>query len=179
MSKRKIALFGGSFDPIHLGHTTVAASAAKQIEAQEVVFIPAKSSPLKDVAPNASDNDRLRMIELAIEKNKNYQLSDYEINKPSPSYTLHTVRYFQHEYGDRALICWLIGADSLDELPRWYGVTDLIDECNLCTMFRAGCEEPDFTKFAVLWGHERVAKLQKNIIKTPFDPKDAEIFIFI
>jgi len=167
MAKRKITLFGGTFDPIHLGHTTVAANAAKHIGAEKIVFIPAKRSPLKNFFPKASDDDRLTMIALAIAENKNFQLSDYELNKPEPSYTLETVRQFQAEYGLATHIYWLTGADSIDELPHWYGIVELIDACILSVMYRAGCEPPDFAEFKAIWGSERVEKLQKNVIKTP------------
>ena len=123
MTERKIALFGGTFDPIHLGHTIVAADAIKHIGAEKNIFIPAKRSPLKNFFPIASDDDRLKMIALAIAGNKNFQLSDYELNKPKQSYTLETVRRFQAEHGSATLIHWLIGADSIAELPHWYGIT--------------------------------------------------------
>ena len=61
MAKRKIALFGGTFDPVHLGHTVVAADAAEKIGAEKVIFIPSKQSPLKGFFPIASDYDRLRI----------------------------------------------------------------------------------------------------------------------
>ena len=166
MAKRKIALFGGTFDPIHLGHTTVAADAAKHIGAEKIIFIPAKCSPLKGFFPKASDNDRFTMMALAIADNENFQLSDYELKKPEPSYTLETVRQFQADYGSGTLIYWLVGADSIDELPLWYGIIELIDECNLSTMYRAGCEPPDFAKFKAVWGPGRVEKLQRNVIQT-------------
>lgn len=167
MIKRKTALFGGTFDPIHIGHTTVAAAAAEHIGADKVVFIPAKRSPLKRSSPKAGDADRLAMISLAIADNKEFDLSDYELRKPQPSYTLETVRHFQAEYGSEVSIYWLAGADSIDELSRWYGIADLIDECNLCVMFRAGYARPDFTKFEDAWGAGRVEKLRRNVIPTP------------
>jgi nicotinate-nucleotide adenylyltransferase len=167
MVKKKIALFGGTFDPIHLGHTAVAAAAAEHIGAEKIVFIPAKRSPLKDSFPEAGDGDRLAMIALAIADNEKFQLNDYELRKPEPSYTLETVRRFQADYGGKALIYWLIGADGIDELSRWYGIVELIDECNLCVMFRAGCKPPDFAKFKDVWGAARVEKLQRNVIRTP------------
>lgn len=166
MAKKKIALFGGTFDPIHLGHTSVAAEAAKHIGAEKLIFIPAKCSPLKSFTPCASDEDRVAMIALAITGHKNFQLSDYELKRPQPSYTLQTVRQFQADYGSETSIYWLIGADSIDDLPHWYRIVVLIDECNLSTMYRAGCEPPDFAKFKTLWGTERVEKLQQNIIQT-------------
>jgi nicotinate-nucleotide adenylyltransferase len=167
MKKIKIALFGGTFDPIHLGHTTVAAAAAEHIRADKLVFIPAKCSPLKQTLPEAGDDDRLSMIALAIEGNSRFEFSDYELKKPQPSYTLETVRHFKAEYGADALIYWLIGADTIDDLPHWYRVVDLIDECNVAAMFRAGCEPPDFAGFAPVWGPERVEKLRRNVIPTP------------
>jgi nicotinate-nucleotide adenylyltransferase len=167
MEKRKIVLFGGTFDPIHLGHTTVAAAAADCIGAEKVIFIPTKCSPLKQVLPEVGDDDRLNMIALAIEGNSKFESSDYELKKARPSYTLETVRHFKAEYGADASMYWLIGADTIDDLPHWYRVVELIDECNLAAMFRAGCEPPDFAKFESVWGPERVEKLRRNVIPTP------------
>ena len=167
MAKRKIALFGGTFDPIHLGHTTVAAAAAEHIGAEAIVFVPAKCSPLKESFPKASDNDRLQMTALAIADNKNFQMSGYELKRPEPSYTLETVRRFQSDYGSDTSIYWLIGADNIDDLPRWYRIVELIDQCNLSVMYRAGCDAPDFARFTDIWGSQRVAKLQENVVETP------------
>ncbi|MBN1805179.1 MAG: nicotinate (nicotinamide) nucleotide adenylyltransferase [Sedimentisphaerales bacterium] len=167
MAKRKIALFGGTFDPIHLGHTTVALDATKQIGAEKIVFIPAKRSPLKGFLPKANDNHRYEMISLAIASQKNFEVSDCELKKPAPSYTLETVQQYQAEYGSDTSIHWLIGADSIDDLMYWYKIVELIDTCFLTTMYRAGCAEPDFSKFEPLWGAQRIEKLQQNIIQTP------------
>ncbi len=166
MAKRKITLFGGTFDPIHPGHTTVAAEAAEDIGAEKIVFVPAKRSPLKDSSPKASSTDRAAMIALAIAGYKKFELSDYELKKPEPSYTLQTVMQFQAEYGSDTMIYWLAGVDGIDELPLWYRITELIDKCNLCTMYRAGYSPPDFSKFKDVWGAERVKKLEQNIIQT-------------
>ncbi len=167
MTKRRIVLFGGTFDPIHLGHTKVAADAAKQIGAEKLVFIPAKRSPLKGFAPRASDDDRLEMITLATADEKSFQVSDFELQKPAPSFTLETVRKFQKEHGGEASIYWLIGADGVDDLAYWHMIVELIDACNLTTMYRAGCEPPNFGKFESIWGRGRVEKLQRNVVQTP------------
>jgi len=166
MAKRKIALFGGTFDPIHLGHTRVAAEAVRHIGAEKVVFIPAKLSPLKGFTPSASDDDRFAMIALAIAGDKSFELSDYELKRQQPSYTLQTVRQFQADYGSETEIYWLIGADSVEDLPHWYKISELIDECNLTAMYRAGFKPPDFSKFKALWGPQRVEKLQRNVVET-------------
>jgi nicotinate-nucleotide adenylyltransferase len=167
MALRKIILFGGTFDPIHLGHTKVAASAAEYLCADKVIFIPAKHSPLKSFPPKASDIDRLEMVKLAIADHEIFEANDCELKKLAPSYTLDTVRQFEVEYGDESSVYWLVGADSIDELVRWHDIVELIDECNLAVMYRAGFGKPDFTGYEELWGRGRIEKLQKNIIPTP------------
>ncbi len=167
MVTRRIALFGGTFDPIHVGHTTVAGAAAQQIGAEKVVFIPAKISPLKGFFPFASDNDRLKMIELAIAGHELFAASACELQRPAPSYTLDTVRQFQRDYGPQTHIHWLIGADGVGDLVHWYKIEELIDECYLTTMRRPGYPVPDFDRFEPLWGPQRVAKLRENVVETP------------
>jgi len=176
MAKRKIALLGGTFDPVHLGHTAVASDAAGQIGAEKVIFVPAKRSPLKGSLPKADDEHRLAMIAIAIAENSSFDVSDYELRKPAPSYTLQTVRKFQADYGSDAVICWLVGADGVNDLQHWFAIEELIDACNLCTMYRAGCKPPDFAGFEGVWGRRRVEKLQRNVIKTPLiDVSSTEI----
>ena len=89
------------------------------------------------------------------------------MKRPAPSYTLATIRKFQADYGSETSIHWLIGADGVDDLTYWYKITELIDACDLTTMYRAGCEPPDFAKFEEIWGRERIEKLQRNVIQTP------------
>jgi len=167
MVTRRIALFGGTFDPIHVGHTTVAEAAARQIGVEKVIFIPAKISPLKGFFPFASDMDRLHMIELALAGQELCAVSDCELKRPAPSYTLDTVRQFKQECGPETAIHWLIGADGIGDLVHWHRIQELIDECNLTTMRRPGYPPPDFGRFEPLWGPQRVAKLKEHMIETP------------
>jgi nicotinate-nucleotide adenylyltransferase len=167
MAERTIALFGGTFDPIHLGHTGVAQAAAMQIAADKVVFVPAKCSPLKGFFPHAADEDRMAMIALAIAGNDLFAVSDCELRRPAPSYTLDTVRQFKDEHGPETSVHWLLGADTVPDLVHWHKIRELIDTCNLTTMQRAGYPPPDFDRFEPLWGPERVAKLKRNVVETP------------
>ena len=167
MNQKKIILFGGTFDPVHLGHTTVASAAVEYIGAGQLFFIPTKRSPLKGAVPRASDIDRLNMLSLAVSHEKYFTVSDYEINKPAPSYTLDTVRHFQSQFGSDCSLFWLVGADSIDDLIFWHKVTELIDECNVAMMYRADFKRPDFTKFERIWGKDRIEKLQRNIVPAP------------
>ncbi len=176
MTKSKIALFGGTFDPIHRGHIITASEAVDRVGIDELIFVPTRRSPLKIFLPRAGDDDRLKMISLAIGGNKKFKVSDYELKKTSPCYTLETVRHFQKQYGDDAVIYWLAGADIVDELPLWYGAAELIDECNLTIMSRPGSAQVDFSKFEDIWGAGRIRKLQQNVIETSLvDISSAEI----
>jgi nicotinate-nucleotide adenylyltransferase len=167
MAHSKIVLFGGTFDPVHLGHTAVARCAAERIGAERVVFIPARRSPLKSFFPTASDEDRLNMIALAIADQSGFEVSDYEIKKTGPSFTLQTVRKFEEDFGLQADIYWLAGADVVNELNRWHGILELIDECSLAIMYRAGCDKPHFSKYEDTWGRKRIEKMRRNVIETP------------
>ena len=167
MTNRKIVLFGGTFDPIHPGHTAVASIAGEYTGAEKIIFIPAKRSPLKHFLPKAGDDDRLNMIALAIKGNENFELSDCELKQPEPSYTLETVKKFQARYGRETILHWLVGADSINDLQYWYRITELIDRCNLSVMYRAGFDAPDFGRFEGVWGAQRIKKLQQNVIPTP------------
>jgi nicotinate-nucleotide adenylyltransferase len=166
MKKKRIALFGGTFDPIHLGHTGVAAAAAEQIGAEKIIFIPARISPLKGFFPFAGDEERLHMIRLAIAGYPAFTISACELQRPAPSYTLDTVRQFQRDYGPETAIHWLLGADSIADLVHWHKVRELIDECYLTVMQRPGYT-PDLDRFEALWGRPRVDKLKENAISTP------------
>ncbi len=167
MIRRTIALFGGSFDPIHLGHTTVVRTASRQIGAERTIFIPAKCSPLKSFWPHARDDERLTMVTLATADDESFAVSDCELQRATPSFTLDTVRLFRRECGEDAAIHWLLGADSVKDLVHWHKIEELIDECNLTTMQRAGYAPPDFDQFEPLWGAQRTAKLKRNVVQTP------------
>lgn len=163
----KIILFGGTFDPIHLGHTKVIKHCAEHIGAERAVFIPAKCSPHKKEFPLASNSDRIKMISLAIEGASGFEVSDCELKRELTGYTLDTVKYFRKVYGKQALLYWLVGADAVKDLDKWHGIEELIDLCDLSVMYRAGFEKPCFCGFKAVFGPERIRKLQQNVISTP------------
>src|SRR5690606_17280300 len=102
--------------------------------------------------PSADDDDRLRMITLAIAGEDLFAVSNIELKRPAPSYTLDTVRQFKRDYGADVSIHWLLGADAVEDLVHWHKIRELIDECRLTTMRRAGYEAPDFDRFVPMWG---------------------------
>ncbi len=170
MKRKRIALFGGSFDPIHNGHTTVAADAAAQLGVDQLIFIPARRSPLKRKRPYLNDAMRVRLIELAIADNPLFELSTCELERPAPSYTLNTVEEFRHRLDNDTVIHWLIGADAVVALAQWYKANALVEQCIITTMHRAGCPQPDFASLIPTIGRDKASEVQMNMLPTPAIP---------
>lgn len=114
----KIALFGGSFDPIHEGHVEVARTAIDQLGLDEVRFIPCRISPHKLGQPPASADDRLAMLRLALDGKPWAVVDERELTQPPPSYSYRTAEQIQGECPDARLF-WLLGTDQWESLPRW------------------------------------------------------------
>ena len=163
----KVILFGGTFDPVHTAHITVAEAAAEKIGASKVILIPARRSPHKDLKPVAADNDRIAMLKLAIAGKSLFQISPVELNRAEPSYTIDTIRHFRQKLGIHYQLCWLIGADMLKDLPRWYRIDELLKECTTCVMYRGGFDKPNFDSLTSKLGTEAVEKLRQNLTETP------------
>jgi nicotinate-nucleotide adenylyltransferase len=164
----KILLFGGTFDPIHKGHTEVALCASEKINANKIIFIPARRSPHKSKQPIAADTDRIAMIQLAIADYKNFEINNLELNRAEPSYTIDTIRQLHEKFGEESEFSWLIGADMLRDLPLWHEINDLLEECNICVMNRGGYEKPDFESLRGKLNPKHISNLKKNMIETPF-----------
>lgn len=167
MSKDGIILFGGSFDPIHNGHITMARFARDTLAAGRVVFIPAARSPLKSNPPEACGEDRLAMLRIAIGGGAGFEIGEVELHRPQPSYTIDTINHFRSLYGDAVQLYWLIGADTLKELPFWYQIEQLVERCQLCVMHRGGLEPPNMDSLKTVFSKEQIDRLARHVIKTP------------
>jgi nicotinate-nucleotide adenylyltransferase len=137
MKRGRIGLFGGSFDPVHNGHLAAARKAREAGGLDEVVFIPAATSPLKIGHMVASDADRLAMLRLALAGEAAFSVSDYELAKSGVSYTIDTVRHFTSAWPE-ARIVLILGADSLATLFQWREAQALVDSCEILTLARPG-----------------------------------------
>lgn len=120
----KILLFGGSFDPIHIGHIEAAKKAIEKLNIDKVIFIPTNQTPLKSNNLVASNKDRYNMILKSIKENKKLDVSDYEIKKQDVSYTYNTVKHFKQIYKEDELY-FLIGTDRVKDLEKWYNIDKL------------------------------------------------------
>lgn len=114
----KIGLYGGTFDPIHLGHLILAETVREQLELDEIWFIPAFQNPLKVNRPVTPPKARLEMLRFAMAGNPHFRLNEMEIKRKGPSYTFETLQKIQAERPVDELFL-LIGADSLRDFPNW------------------------------------------------------------
>ncbi len=167
--EQRIILFGGTFDPVHLGHTTVVEHASVQLRADEVIFVPARRSPHKSDSPLTPIKHRLNMLTLALSDHKTFSISTCEVDRSEPSYTFDTVTDFRTKF-PIATIFWLVGADTMPSLPRWHRITELLEICNVCVMSRGGIDSPAFERLAPILGQAAADRLRQNAIATPLIP---------
>ncbi|MCE5186449.1 MAG: nicotinate (nicotinamide) nucleotide adenylyltransferase [Planctomycetaceae bacterium] len=165
----RIILFGGTFDPIHRGHLGVAQHALHALRGDRLVFVPARQSPHKRM-PHAGGDDRMAMILCAIRELENIFVSDCELQRSGPSYTIETIRHFRRQWGEDAAIYWLIGADQLADLPKWYRIDELLQSCHLSTMVRAGYAAPEMDSLGGIFSEQAIEQLKRDTIDTPAIP---------
>lgn len=115
---QRIALFGGTFDPVHAGHLEVAQSAVQELDLDRVIFLPCRQSPHKVEAAGASEGQRYAMLELATQNAKWAEVSDWEFHQPIPSYSWRTAEAFAERYPD-AKFFWLMGQDQWSVIKSW------------------------------------------------------------
>ena len=132
---QSIGIFGGTFDPPHLGHLILAAEARAQLGLERVLWVLTPDPPHKQgqfIAPLAH---RLEMVRLAIADDAQFELSSVELGRPGPHYALDTVRLLADQYPGADLV-YLMGGDSLRDLPTWHRPADFISACALIGVMR-------------------------------------------
>src|SRR5579862_307336 len=121
---KKIGLFGGSFDPVHLGHLLVARAACEEAGLDRLFFIPAAQSPFKPGVSTAPAAERLRLLRLALAGQCKYEIDEQEIKRGGVSYTIDTVRDYARRFPGAELF-YLIGADHVPALAKWREAAEL------------------------------------------------------
>jgi nicotinate-nucleotide adenylyltransferase len=133
----RLGLFGGTFDPIHVGHLDVVEAAARALALDRVVLVPARVPPHR-ASPRASAAHRFAMAALALRGKPGVVLSDLEMQSDEPSYTNATLdRLAEHGFDTRGLFL-VTGADAFREISTWRGYPDLLDRCHFVVVSRPG-----------------------------------------
>lgn len=141
----KIGICGGTFDPIHVGHLLVGEYAADMLGLDKVFFIPAKAPPHKIENRITDAGHRLQMVRLAIGNNDRFDVSDVEIHRTGPSYTVDTLEYFTNRFSGSELF-FLMGQDAFNEIEAWRRFGELPKLARLVVVTRPGTDEPDHEK---------------------------------
>ena len=139
----RIGILGGSFNPVHLGHVSIAETACARFDLDKVLFVPCKVSPFKvgsGPEGDVDDSDRVKMLELSVAGNRRFEISDLELRRGGVSYTYDTVCAVKAQYPD-ARIYFILGSDSLQGLDKWYKIESLLNMCIFVTVKRPGFKE--------------------------------------
>ena len=135
--EKRIGIMGGTFDPIHMGHLITAEIVRVSAALDEIIFIPAARPPHKDGTRAASIADRFAMTACAIQDNPNFSLSDMELRREGPSYTVDTIAAL-HDQFDGAALFFITGADAMNDLYRWHEPHRLLQSCQFIVATRQG-----------------------------------------
>jgi nicotinate-nucleotide adenylyltransferase len=139
---KRIALYGGTFDPVHLGHLEVARRVSELFEIEKVVFIPAQVAPHKVGRPVTEPIHRYAMLVLATQDDPRLVVSTFELDAPDRRYTVDTVAEFQRMLGDDTELFFIMGADSWSEITTWREWERLLKMTNHIVVTRPGYEVP-------------------------------------
>ena len=125
MIRKRTVIFGGSFDPVHVGHLALARAVCERALAQEVWFMVSPQNPHKQDSRLTDENLRLQMVQLAVQGNPSFKACDFEFGLPRPSYTVYTLAALEEAYPDREFLL-LIGADNWEKFDRWYKADEIL-----------------------------------------------------
>jgi nicotinate-nucleotide adenylyltransferase len=165
-SRQRIGLFGGTFDPIHIGHLLIAEAAREQLGLDQVRFIPAAHAPHKLEQPATAGKQRLEMIRLAIGGHPHFASDDRELRRGGTSYTVDTLAEIKREIPEAELV-FLLGSDSLDELHTWREPRRICELAFLGVIARGGHPPPDLMKLREFLPESQHADLTSHLVTMP------------
>ena len=137
MAKR-VGIFGGTFDPIHIGHLIIGQEIMLQCALDRVVFMPSGDPPLKHTMTSAED--RAMMVSLAVRDYPGFELSRFELSRPGKSYTIDTLRHLRRNMSENPKIFLIIGADNAVEMGDWFDPEGVLDLAHVLVAERPGFE---------------------------------------
>ncbi|HVU32619.1 MAG TPA: nicotinate-nucleotide adenylyltransferase [Opitutaceae bacterium] len=133
----KIGFLGGSFDPVHFGHLLAAQDAVEQHALDRLILVPAAQAPLKANDVQSGAEDRLAMLRAAVEHDRRFEISDWELRRGGISYTIDSARHFRELYPNDRLF-WIIGGDQLPNLHLWRDIGELVKLVEFIFLERPG-----------------------------------------
>ncbi|MBF0533225.1 MAG: nicotinate-nucleotide adenylyltransferase [Candidatus Omnitrophica bacterium] len=137
---KQIGILGGTFNPIHIGHLAIAQTVLDKLGLDKIVFVPSFFPPHKSEKNLVPAADRLRMVQLAVEGNSGFEVSDFEIQKGGKSYSVDTVTHFTQILPPKSKIFFIIGEDAVAGLPDWRRINDLAAMAIFVVVNRKGFE---------------------------------------
>jgi len=141
----RIGLFGGTFDPIHFGHLRAALEVRQGFDLDEIFMIPAAAPPHKKTAAVTNASDRLKMLELAVSGQSGIKISDIELRRPGPSYTIDTIGYFKKTRSPDSKIYLILGLDAFLEIDTWKSYLNLLEQVAFIVISRPILDCNDFS----------------------------------
>lgn len=133
---RAIGIFGGTFDPVHVGHIRLAQEVQQHLALDEMRLMPCRVPPHRP-PPAASEADRLQMLRLA-SAGTNLQIDDRELKREGPSYAVDTLENMRREYGERIALVWCLGMDAFAAFHTWHRWRDILALAHLAVLVRPG-----------------------------------------
>lgn len=167
---KNIAVFGGTFNPFHIGHKKLITEASKAINFDKIIIIPSKIPPHKQAECLASEQDRIGMIKLSIEDNNincdKICISDIELKRDGKSYSVETLREMRKRYPDNEYkIYFIMGSDMLMYFKKWYEYKEILSLCTLVCLSRCDEDSDRLEKYA-----NELIKLGGEVIIVPIKP---------
>jgi nicotinate-nucleotide adenylyltransferase len=162
----RVAIFGGSFDPVHFGHLWMAELSREALELDQVIFIPTATSPLKPSGPTATNEQRLAMLRLALSGHAALCIDTRELDRGGVSYTVDTVRALKQERPNDEFFL-LMGTDAFNSLDRWKEPESLLALITPVVLRRGGDADADWSLIERLVGRERCEEIRAAALSIP------------
>ena len=159
--RKRIGIFGGTFNPIHMGHMIMAEKVCQQHHLSKILFMPAYIPPHKYVNDLAEAHHRYQMIKAAISGKSKFEVSDLEIKREGKSYTIDTVQEILDHYGKDCEVFLIMGADSLNELELWKNIKRLSQLCHFVIVNRPGFKTEASTRLVEIIGSNNILDMER------------------
>ena len=144
----KTCIFGGTFDPPHIGHLLIAQTVFESEHFERLIFVPANISPTKKNGDSSSPKTRLKMLEMSLINNTNFEISDIEIKREGVSYTIDTLEEFVNSLNlDKKDLFFLMGSDTLRSFHTWKDPEKIMELCNIIVAIRPGFTPSDIPQW--------------------------------